>query len=145
MNTHENLYIYLQKKKSVLFDEQVAGEHSLPLCIKSSNNMHVLVIGYWPVIITSPTFSYRVTFNPVCIQLLESLRYVIVDPLNASVGILLYYVWAIFSNLKFHIPSIKLIHFGVTFLINLRNILIFCTILSLSIVDRICQYRTVNK
>jgi len=120
-----NLYIYLQKKKNVLFDEQVVGEHSLPLCTKSSHNMHVFVIGYWPVTITSPTFSYRVTSNPVCIQLLESLRYVTVDRLNSYVGILLYYVWAIFSNLKFHIPSVKFIHFGVTFLINLRNILNF--------------------
>jgi len=99
-----------------LFDEQVFGERSLPLCIKSSHNMHVLVTGYWPVTITFPTFSYRLTSNPVCIQLLESLRYVNVDPLNSYVGILLYYVWAIFSNLKFHIPSIKLIHFGVTYI-----------------------------
>jgi hypothetical protein len=32
-----------------------------------------------------------------------------------------------------------------TFLINLRNILIFCTIFYISIVDRICNCRTLNK
>lgn len=36
-----------RKKKSILFDEQVVGEHSLPLRTKSSHNMHVLVVGYY--------------------------------------------------------------------------------------------------
>jgi hypothetical protein len=116
--TNENLYIYLQKKKRAfcLMSKWLENIASLPLCTKSSHNMHVLMVGYWPVTITSRTFSYRVTSNTVCIQLLESLRYVIVDPLNSYVGILFYYVWDIFSNLKFHIPSIKLIHFGVTYI-----------------------------
>jgi hypothetical protein len=109
-------YIFIcRKKASVLFDEQVVGEHSLPLCTKSSHNMHVLVTVYWPATITSHTFNYRVISNPVCIQLFEFLRYVIVD---SYVGILFYYVWATFSNLKFHIPSIKLIHFGVTYILD---------------------------
>jgi len=108
------IYVFIcRKKESIMFDEQVDGEHSLTLCTKSSHNIHVLVTGYWPATISSPTFICRVISNPVCIQLLESLTYVVVD---SYVGILFYYVWAIFSNLKFHIPSIKLIHFGVTYI-----------------------------
>lgn len=41
------IYLFAEKKKSILFDEQVVGEHSLPLCTKFSHNMHVLVIGYY--------------------------------------------------------------------------------------------------
>ena len=69
----EPIYLFAEKKKSILFDEQVVGEHSLPLYTKSSRNMHVLVVGYWPVTSTSPTFGHRVTSNPVCMQLLISL------------------------------------------------------------------------
>lgn len=103
-------YIFIcreREKKNILCDEQVVGEHSLQFCIDFSHNMHVVVTGYLPVTITSPTFSYRLTSNPVCMQLLESLRYVVVDPFNSYVGVLLYYVWAIFSNIKFYIPVLN--------------------------------------
>jgi hypothetical protein len=80
--------------KSILFDKQMVGEHSLlfKICTDSSHNMHALMIGYWPVTITSLTVAYRVTYNPICIPLLESVRYVTVDLFSTYVHILLFYV-----------------------------------------------------